>query len=111
MNAQEAIVRLEKEIEHIESLIDERNNLEFAGYISEEQRMKDEEEYNKDKEALSIVLESAKLLHRLMGKFEDGIYKEYKRYIVFLRNTGYDGALYMSEKELKAIGIEKGADS
>ena len=109
MNAQEAIDRLEKEIEHIESLIDERNNLEFAGYISEEQRMKDEKEYNKDKEALSIVLESAKVLHEFINLVPVDI----------LDAERYPGAkkMYLDEEDLlirsdvaEKIGIEEGTD-
>lgn len=63
MNAQEAIEKTEKELAQLDELIDDRNRLEWAGYISEEQRMKDEAEYNEIKTALSIVLESAKLFH------------------------------------------------
>lgn len=97
MNAQEAIEKIEQELAQIDDLIDERNKLELDGYISEEQRMEDEEEYNEMKTALSIVLESAKLFHEhyaphlIIGNVRFSQSKQHKTvYGVPLRKVGIE---------------------
>ncbi|MFL2118573.1 hypothetical protein ACEN30_00505 [Marinilactibacillus psychrotolerans] len=68
MNAQEAIEIIENQITEIEELIYDRVNLEEGGYISFNQRIVEQKELTDLKEALSIVLESAKKLQEIKDK-------------------------------------------
>lgn len=81
MNAQEAIEITENQITEIEELIYDRVNLEEGGYISFNQRIEDQKELTDLKEALYIILESAKLFHehsvpRMFSELKSGLGEE-----------------------------------
>lgn len=68
MNAQEAIEILEDKISEIQESIDDRANLQEGGYISFNQRIEDQKELTDLKEALYIILESAKTLQEIRDR-------------------------------------------
>lgn len=106
MNAQEAIEIIEKQITEIEELIYDRVNLEEGGYISFNQRIVEQKELTDLKEALSIVLESAKLLHDLIK--HDGVDSLNADIYPLARHIYFDGEGILTIKSdvLEKVGIE-----
>lgn len=104
MNVQEAIERIEKRIVWLKNKLGRLN-----GIVTHSEEIN---EIKNEIEALSIVLESAKLLHELMPEYDNGIYfrEDFDEYVVYLNEVGYDAEIHMSEEKLKSIGIEVEAD-
>lgn len=84
-------------------------------------RYGDQKYFRNDAEALSIVLESAKMLHEVLGEQEidNGIFPIYsdddidhfsfknpKNFVMFFKELGTDSEVFISKEDLKAIGIE-----
>ncbi|MDN6291590.1 MAG: hypothetical protein L0J35_00795 [Tetragenococcus halophilus] len=103
MNAQEAIEIIENQITEIEELIYDRVNLEEGGYISFNQRIVEQKELTDLKEALSIVLESAKYLHENLIK-EKRYWNDRK--ITLKLNTVVADLTHITTEKADQLGIE-----
>lgn len=103
MNAQEAIEIIENQITEIEELICDRVNLEEGGYISFNQRIVEQKELTDLKEALSIVLESAKYLHNDLIE-ERRFWNDNK--LTLKLNTVVSELTQITKEQANKLGIE-----
>lgn len=109
MNAQEAIEIIENQITEIEELIYDRVNLEEGGYISFNQRIAEQKELTDLKEALSIVLESAKFLRNHLIEsntlYHIDSFKSKK-----VKEIEFEDKIILDFKSAMDIGFEIGCD-
>lgn len=95
MNAQEAIDLMERELENYKAM--------YKKHMKEQTTL--EQFYKNKVEALSIVLESAKDFHKLIGLGKPWSFRDL--YIPFIK---YETMFSYTLTDLKGIGIEKGED-
>lgn len=104
MNAQEAI-------EQIEWLIEQHKQMQmYFADKRDDKQVRRYESLQNEIEALSIVLESARLLHEHLG-YSDKEYEEEKEYFTMdVESVRFDDPLCLTKTDAEKIGYELDSD-